>query len=205
MCTLLPVRGQDLLHDCPGTVLAIDLDGTLVRCDMLRDGLGRVLRASPFTVFALGWTLIRSGRSGLKREVAIRAPATPASLPYNPAVIDLARSWHAAGRKVVLATAADKSVAEAIGLHLGLFDAIHASNPGVNLKGRAKAAFLVREYGARGFVYAGDSFADLHVWRHAAGAALARDDAALGARLQALGLSVQIVTPPEHRSLRHAG
>ena len=195
MCSQFPIRGQDLLAACPGTVLAVDLDGTLIRTDMLRTGLGRVLRDTPFAGFALGWSLLRAGRPGLKRAVAARAPIAPADLAYNAAVIALVRNWRAAGRKVVLASAADEGVAQGIAAYLGLFDAVHGSRPARNLKGRAKAAFLVQEYGAQGFVYVGDSSADLHVWKHAAGAALARDSESIKARLRALGLPVQIVSP----------
>ncbi|MFP4326369.1 MAG: haloacid dehalogenase-like hydrolase [Paracoccaceae bacterium] len=191
----MPIRGHDLLRDCPGTVLAVDLDGTLILTDMLRSSLGGLLRTRPLTALPLGWSLLRRGRPGLKQAVAARAPLLPAQLPYNPAVIALVRTWRAAGRKVVLATAADSAVAQGVAAHLGLFDAIHASGPGHNLKGRSKASFLVGEYGARGFVYAGDSRADLHVWQHAAGAALARSDSALQARLGRMGIPVQIVSP----------
>lgn len=201
MARQIEIRGEDLLRICPETVLAVDLDGTLVRVDMLRAGLGRLLRSEPRRVLSLGKCLLCHGRPGLKRAVAVQAPAVAEDLPYNPEVVSLARAWRTAGRKVVLATAADALVAEGIAAHLDLFDAVHASGNGCNLKGRAKAAFLVQEYGAKGFVYAGDSSADLHVWKHAAGAALARDSVALDARLRALGLPVQLVSPPKTGSI----
>ena len=184
---------NDLLALCPDTVLAVDLDGTLVRCDMLRRGLAQTLRSAPVSAMALAAALLRGGRPGLKRAVARRAPFDPAELPYNDAVLALARGWRAEGRRVVLATAADTGVARAIASHLGLFDAVHASGEAGNLKGRAKAAFLTRTYGKRGFVYAGDSSADLHVWAEAAGAILASDDPKLRARLLRLGVPVQAI------------
>lgn len=187
---------QGLLAACPDTVLVVDLDGTLVQIDMLRSSLAGLLRRAPWAVFALGAALALGGRPGIKRAVAQRAGCAPADLPYNPHVLALIRQWRGAGRKVVLATAADARVADAIAAYLGLFDAVHASAPGRNLKGRVKAEFLVQNYGARGFVYAGDSRADLHVWNHAAGAALASSDPALQAALAAMGLPVQSVAVP---------
>lgn len=187
-------HGALLLDACPNTVLAVDLDGTLIFTDMLRDGVVQALRANPLAMVPLAWALLRSGRPGVKQAVASRVAVMPAGLPYNPDILDLIRSWRAAGRSVMLVTAAAEDVAERIAAHLGLFDAVHASRSGRNLKGRAKAAFLVREYGARGFVYAGDSSADLHVWTHAAGAALASDNPRLKARLQDMGIPVQMVT-----------
>jgi len=193
------LRGHNLLQDCPDTVLAVDLDETLVQVDVLRSGMIRALRQAPLSALPLLWGLLRGGRPGLKRAVARIAPVTPDTLPYNPAVLDLIAAWRAAGRKVVLASAADETVALAVAAHLGLFDAVHASRPDRNLKGRTKAAFLVSEYGAQGFVYAGDSRADLHVWQQAAGAALARNDKAISAAIRALGIPLQCVSPPPPR------
>ena len=70
----------------------------------------------------------------------------------------------------MLATAADRRIAAAVAAHLGLFSAVFASDGKVNLKGQAKADALVQRYGAGGYVYVGDSWADLPVWRDAAGA-----------------------------------
>lgn len=195
MCSKRTIRGENLVLECPNTVLAVDLDETLVQIDVLRSGVVRTLYESPFAVFQLGWSLLRGGRPGLKRTVSRFAPIVPANLPYNAAVIELIRDWRAVGRKVVLASAADETVVLQIAAYLDLFDAVHASRPGRNLKGRAKAELLVKEYGVRGFVYAGDSRADLHVWQYAAGAALARNDETIIQRLRALRLPVQIVSP----------
>jgi phosphoserine phosphatase len=181
---------NELLQMCPGVVLAVDLDGTLVRDDMLRRGVSHILRRAPLSALALAVALLRGGRPELKRAVARQANFDPEKLPYNAAVVAIAQAWRAEGRQVVLATAADASVAQAIASHLGLFDAVHASGQGVNLKGRAKAAFLCRHYGEKGFVYAGDSSADLHVWAKAAGAVLVADSPKLHAELQALEIPV---------------
>lgn len=186
-------RDHDLLEMCPSAVLAVDLDGTLVHADMLRRGLAQALRRSPFSAVALAAALLQGGRPGLKRAVALHAPFDPARLPYNTSMVALARAWRARGRTVVLATAADATVAQSIAAHLDLFDAVHASSATVNLKGRAKAAFLTRTYGVRGFVYAGDSPADLHVWAEAAGAVLAVDNPDLRARLLRMDLPVHIL------------
>lgn len=177
-----------LLSECPEAVLAVDLDGTLVRGDMLRDGVRHILRSSPLSLAGVGLALLGRGRSGVKRAVARAVPLTPAQLPYDPGVIALIESWRSAGRKVVLATAAEDSVARAIAAHLGLFDTVHATTPGHNLKGRAKAACLVDHFGPQGFVYVGDSVADLQIWKHAAGAIIAGDHPKVVDRVRALGI-----------------
>ena len=87
-------------------------------------------------------------------------------------MLDYIRMQRAKGRRVVLTTAANEIVANRIAAHLDLFDEVIASTATHNLKGQAKADALVRRFGAGGFVYAGDTWADLPVWRQAAAAVL---------------------------------
>jgi phosphoserine phosphatase len=72
----------------------------------------------------------------------------------------------AAGRSVVLATAADALLAEPIAARIRIFDRVIASDGSHNLKGPAKAQALTQIFPG-GFIYAGDSKADLPVWRRA--------------------------------------
>lgn len=147
-------------------VLAVDLDGTLVRTDMLVE--------SVFSVTALGhWRSVLSavsgvsGRAGIKARFASAAEIDPEFLPYNESVLALIRAHRAEGGRVALVTAADDRIARAIAEHIGLFDEVHASNGTDNLKGPAKVALLESLYGAGNFDYVGDSAADLPVWKAA--------------------------------------
>ncbi|MGH6670450.1 MAG: hypothetical protein ACRECV_00565, partial [Xanthobacteraceae bacterium] len=91
--------------------LCVDLDGTLLRTDVLHEHLlfaathWRLLRRLP------GWK--RQGIARLKQELAAAIPLDVATLPYDPAVVDYLRQQRAQGRRLVLATAADRQVAEA--------------------------------------------------------------------------------------------
>jgi hypothetical protein len=121
-------------------------------------------------VLALPWWLLR-GRAYFKAKVAA-FDFDPSLLPYNDDVLAFLRAERAAGRGIALATASHAKSARRIAKHLGLFDAVHATEGDVNCKGAAKAELLVRAYGERGFAYAGDSRADLEVWRRAHSAIL---------------------------------
>ena len=74
------------------------------------------------------------------------------------------------------------------------FDEVHASTLGNNLKGRDKAAFLSKRYGAQGFVYVGDGAADLHVWAKAAGAVLVTESPKLHAQVRKMGIPMLRLT-----------
>lgn len=170
-----------------GLWLVVDLDGTLLRSDMLHETFWSVaahdLRGLLAALAALG-----QGRAALKRALARRCNLDVASLPYDPEVIARARDWRAAGGRVALVTATDQTLAEAIAAHLGLFDEVHGSDGALNLKGAGKARVLTGRYGARGFVYMGDSAADLAVWPEAAGAITVNAPAAVRRGVDRLGL-----------------
>ncbi|WP_240791268.1 UbiA family prenyltransferase [Roseomonas sp. AR75] len=152
-----------------GLPLCVDLDGTLLRSDALIDAV-LALGATSDLLDAL--RVLPEGRAAFKARVAALAALDPAILPYNKALVAWLRAERRAGRRIVLATAADARVAHAIAAHLDLFDEVLASDGVRNNKGAAKADSLVRRFGLHGFAYAGDSAADLAVWRVAGAAVL---------------------------------
>jgi 4-hydroxybenzoate polyprenyltransferase/phosphoserine phosphatase len=162
----------------PQPPLVVDLDGTLVRTDMLLETLVGALQRAPWLVFALPFWLVR-GRAAVKRELALRSNVSVEALPYRAEVLDWLRGEQESGRRLVLATAADESIATRIAAHLGLFDEVVASDGRHNMKGNGKRSALVERFGERGFDYAGNEAADVNVWAAARCAFVVSDDPAL--------------------------
>jgi apolipoprotein N-acyltransferase len=150
--------------DTSNIPLAVDLDGTLIRTDMMFESLARLLRRNPLAIFQVLWWWAH-GRAWLKQQLAARVQIAPESLPYNEDFLAWLRSEKMAGRKLVLATASDLKMAQPIAQHVGIFDEVLASNGQVNLRSHNKLKLLTEKFGARGFDYAGNSSADLVVWR----------------------------------------
>ena len=150
--------------------LVLDLDGTLIAGDLLYKSFFSILRRNPLILFSCAAWLLR-GRAALKRELALRNRIDWERLALHRDVLDLARREKAAGRTIVLATAADAVLAGHLAARLGFFDQMFASDGEQNLKGSAKAELLSQTFPA-GFIYAGDSKADLAVWARAAGIVL---------------------------------
>jgi 4-hydroxybenzoate polyprenyltransferase len=146
--------------------LCVDLDGTLVRSNVLVETLVGALKQQPLVVFAVPFWLAR-GRAALKRELAARADIDVSRLPYDDKVLADIRRERLAGRSVYLATAADEAIARRIADHLGLFDDVVASNGRENLKGEAKARALAARFGEKGFDYVGNDRHDVAVWNRA--------------------------------------
>jgi phosphoserine phosphatase len=142
----------------------VDLDGTLIHADMLHESALRMLRDSPWELLRFpGWLL--QGKAVLKRKLADLTEFDATLLPYNQELLGWLRQQKADGRRLILCTASDHVVASSIADHLQIFDEVMASDGSVNLAGRHKAAALEQRFGLGGFDYAGNSRADLAVWR----------------------------------------
>ncbi len=159
------VRVDSGRRDRTSVPLCVDLDGTLIHSNLLWECIVLLLKCNPFSLLLVPFWLLTGGRPNLKLQVARRALLEPEKILYNRELLEFLRTEHERGRKIVLATAADQQLAESIAAHTGVFDRVYATRDGKNLKGRAKADFLCATFGNRGFEYAGDSSADMHVWR----------------------------------------
>lgn len=146
--------------------IVVDLDGTLIRTDMLHESALRVMRDKPLDLLRIPYWLAR-GKAHLKSNLASRVAFDPSSLPYNQDLLAWLQAQHAAGRRLILCTASDRSIAEPIADHLGFFDEVMASDGSSNLAGRNKADALEARFGRGGYDYVGNSSADLHVWQGA--------------------------------------
>ncbi|WP_241524029.1 UbiA family prenyltransferase [Oceaniglobus indicus] len=174
-------------------VLAVDLDGTLLRSDMLFESFCAAFAADWRTPFHAAGAL-RGGRAALKRRLADAAEIDVTLLPYDPKIIAYVERWRAAGGRTALVTASDGALARRIADHLGIFDEAHGSDGTRNLKGREKAAFMDETFGAGGYAYMGDAAADLPIWRGAARAITVNAGAGLRARADALGGAAEHLT-----------
>jgi 4-hydroxybenzoate polyprenyltransferase/phosphoserine phosphatase len=142
--------------------LAVDLDGTLVRTDTLHENLLVLFKQAPWLLLWMPlWVL--KGKAFFKAEVARRAALDASRLPYNEELLAFLREEQARGRRLVLATAADRRIADGVAAHLGLFSDVYASDGAVNLSGARKLARLKETLGT--FDYAGNDGVDLPLWR----------------------------------------
>jgi len=71
------------------------------------------------------------------------------------------------GQTLVLATGADLKVAEKVAQHLRVLHHVVASYGEESCVGSKKAQRLCQMFGAENFAYAGNSWVDVAVWRHA--------------------------------------
>lgn len=149
------------MNRCP---LIIDLDGTLLRSDMLFETWLSFAKDNPFrALMPLVW--VRKGKPFLKARLAEESNLDVGLLPYNESVLSMIASARAEGREVVLATATHRRYADRIAAHLGVFDDVIATESDVNLSSHRKRDTLVARYGEQGFDYVGNSHDDIAVWK----------------------------------------
>lgn len=158
--------------------LVVDLDGTLIRTDMLHESALAAFRKNPLDFFRYCYWLVK-GKAALKHEIAQRCEVDPTTLPYNKDLLVWLHEQKAEGRQLILCTASDKKFASEISDHLGLFDDVIASNGIDNITGKHKAAALESRFGRKGFDYIGNSSSDLFVWNAARRAILVTKSKAL--------------------------
>jgi len=144
-------------------VIAVDLDGTLTLTDTLHEAVLALVRIKPFMLLLLPFWLIRSVVH-LKLKVAENSVLDVTTLPYNLPFIEWLKEQKVNGKKIVLCTAANERIAQAVSKHLGLFDDVIASDDYSNLKSNNKRNALQEKYGEQGYDYAGNSSADIAVW-----------------------------------------
>jgi 4-hydroxybenzoate polyprenyltransferase/phosphoserine phosphatase len=154
---------MDARPDRKAIPLAVDLDGTLIATDLLWEGLFALLKKNPLYLFLVPFWLA-GGPARLKQAIAARIDIDPAALPYRQNLVERLRADQAEGRRIVLATGTPRKFAEAIAAHLGIFDAVLATDGLANLTSQRKRAALVAAYGDGGFDYVGNSRHDVAVF-----------------------------------------
>lgn len=169
--------------------LAVDVDGTLVRGDLLWEGLVQLCVRAPARIPGLVVAALR-GRAPLKEFVARSAPLGLDSVPLEPAVMRLIDLARAEGRPVILVSGAHETHVAELGRRVRA-DHAWGSDGRVNLTGQAKLDRM-RAHCAE-FDYVGDSSADLPLLAAAARAYAVDTNGSLVRRARRLRPSLEVL------------
>ena len=175
------MQGENSIYES-ARPLVVDLDGTLIRSDLLIEMAFGFLGRFPLEWFKLLFWLLQ-GRAFLKRRLAETIDVDVTTLPYNQGVLSRIRAAKTRGQPLYLASASDELLVEAVAGHLNLFDGWFASDGETNLAGRVKASRLTATFGHKNFDYIGNDVADLPVWKCAASGTVVNASIRLNRRL----------------------
>lgn len=175
-------------------VLFVDLDGTLIRTDLLHEALVQSAVRRPLKTL---WLLPRllEGRAEFKHALARHWTLQVPTLPFRQEILDFIQEQHSRGRTIVLATGSCREWAQCVSSYLKLFDHVLASDEHCNLKGPEKLATIrefCRLHGFTRFGYIGDSRSDLPIWEHASEIYLAANDTRLLKALERMGVPIRV-------------
>ena len=115
--------------------IVVDLDGTLVRSDLLVESTFAHLGSNSLRVLNLFSAILR-GKAAFKAEIAAKTDIDVSHLPYDEDVVSLIRQRRAEGNQVYLASASNERYVRDVADHLGLFDGCVASNNKEKLSSR---------------------------------------------------------------------
>lgn len=180
-----------------GMPLVIDVDGTLIKSNLLVESALKLVKQSPLSIVWMVRWLLFGGKARLKSRIAEQVELDIGHMPFCDEIVTLCRQARLQGRRVLLATGAAMKYAQQIALLLRV-DSVMATTEKNNLTGDRKLAAILGECGQGDFVYAGNETVDLEIWRCAGGAVVCGNT-----RLAAAAAKVTPVQ--EHIRPRHVG
>ena len=160
-------------HD--NTPLFVDLDGTLIKSDMLYESFFSLLKLNPLYCLLIPFWLLR-GKAHMKQMISQRTTIEVSTLPYSEEFVSYLQSEAKNGRKIILATATNQILAKKIAEHLGFFSAVLASDINTNLSGTHKLEAIKSFTNNETFDYAANGKIDIRVWKFARKAILVNPD-----------------------------
>jgi 4-hydroxybenzoate polyprenyltransferase/phosphoserine phosphatase len=155
--------------------LFVDLDGTLIKTDLLIESTFFLLKRHPWMIFAMLYWLA-FGKARLKEEIALRSALDFSVLPLQKQFVEFLHNEAKNGRALYLATASDRRLAEPVAKRLGIFKQVLASDGHHNLKGKHKLEAILTCCNDSAFDYAGNARVDLAIWAKARRAIVVNPD-----------------------------
>jgi len=159
-------------------VLIVDLDGSLIKSDMLFESFCSALSEDFKIIFRI-LKYFFLGRAQLKNFLYKNSNIDIKTLPYNEKVIKYIKNHKKEKGYTVLVTASNYKFAEKISNHLGLFNEVKGSSEINNLKSNNKKNYLITRFGHKQYDYIGNSKDDIPVWQSAKKAIICNTNKAL--------------------------
>lgn len=176
------------------TPLVLDVDGTLLRTDLLFETFWLALGTSFWLTLRVLVTCWRRPAI-LKYKLCEIAQPDMELVPVHEDILARALKARSNGRAVHLASGSTQHLVDALAARFGFTGVHFGSDQNTNLTQSAKAALLLRKFGEGGYDYAGNHKKDLPSWKGARKAIAVTSDKALKKDLSRLDLPVEYEAP----------
>ena len=160
-----------MINSKENTPLFVDLDGTLLKTDILFEEILILLKRNIFYCLALLFWLAR-GRAYLKFQLSKRVDMPVESLPVNTEFLRYLHMQKKENRELILISGSNQKSVDEVNNHMKLFDSTFGSDENVNLTSRAKLKKIEMLTKGKPFSYAGNSREDTVIWNKASQAVI---------------------------------
>ncbi|MQT14262.1 UbiA family prenyltransferase [Segnochrobactrum spirostomi] len=200
--TSIALSPDALNADADPVPLVIDVDGTLIKTDLLYESALQFVAKHPLQVHRLPLWL-SNGKAHLKTALADRIEVNGHTIPLRHEVVELIAEAKAQGRPVFLASASERRWVQAIADAIGPLAGVFATDAATNLEGDRKAAALEAAFGAGGFDYVGNQDVDIPVWRKARRAIVVAETSAFESRVLRALPDAEVLARPRTQLRRY--
>lgn len=158
------MQTNNLKQEDKDVPLVLDIDGTLLRTDLLYETFWAALGHDFASTVRVALSNFRDPEC-LKHDLTAIARPQIELLPVRQDIVEMARSAVAAGRAVHLVSASHQNLVDELADHLGLPGPHFGSQPNCILTDATKASFLEEQFGKGAYDFAGNARAGLNSWK----------------------------------------
>jgi phosphoserine phosphatase len=146
------------------TVLAVDLDHTLIDIDMIHYGLKQILVKKPYLYPILFFTFLFKGKTYAKKYLYENSTFEIKNIPFNNTLIEYINEHKDNYDHIILISGSYYKYVQYIADHLKIFDSVAGTNNKLNMISINKVIYLNKKFDNPIFDYIGDSRKDIPIW-----------------------------------------
>jgi 4-hydroxybenzoate polyprenyltransferase len=187
--TVVPQEIDTPVGQSPFPII-VDPDNTLLKTDSFYELFVSGLFSRPGPTL-LSLVALKDGMAAFKRRLSDVATLDVDALPVRDEFLSFLKQEVANGREIYLATAGYQEVAHRLVERFPIFKTVQDLDQRLDLKGSTNKAQWLKVLFPNGFVYAGDSRADLPVWQSAKAAIIVAGNPSLDSAVLSSGVPVE--------------
>ena len=146
------------------TVLAVDLDHSLIDTDMIYLGLRQLIYKKIYLLPYLFYLRFFRGKPHAKEFLYRMTNLDIDKLPFNTELIDFINKEKYKYDHTILISGSYCKYVKSISEHLKIFDSYAGTDLMTNMISENKVKYLNKQFDNPIFDYIGDSIKDLHIW-----------------------------------------
>ena len=146
------------------TVLAVDLDHTLIDTDMIYYGLKQLLIKKLYLLPILFFIFLTRGKTYAKEYLYENTTFEIKNIPFNNPLIEYINKQKNNYDHIILISGSYHKYVQQIAEHVKIFDSFAGTNNKLNMISFNKVKYLQEKFNYPIFDYVGDNIKDIPIW-----------------------------------------